>query len=149
MQPPNRPLVVIDTNVYVSGITSSSSPPAQILHAWETNRISLALSQLILSEIKDVLARPYFTAHLKWTRQQLNAYIEDLRLVAVVVPGTTPVNICRDPKDNMILSCALEAGADYIVSGDHDVTVLGEFRTIPILTPREFIREVLENNSEH
>lgn len=143
MQPPNVPLVVVDTNVYVSGITSSWTPPSQIIHAWETNRISIALSQPILSEIKDVLTRPYFIQHLKWTRRQLAQYIDDLRLVAVVVPGTTPVSICRDPKDNMILSCALETGANYIVSGDTDVTVLGEFRNIPILTPREFVRDVL------
>lgn len=143
MQPPNMPLVVLDTNVYVSGILTTSTPPAKILHAWETNVITLVLSEPILSEIKDVLTRPYFARHLKWTREQLNQYIDDLRLVAVVVHGTTPVTVCRDPKDNMILSAALEAGADYIVSGDEDIIVLGEFRTIPILTPREFVRKVL------
>ena len=144
MEPPNVPLVVVDTNVYVSGTIVASTPPGKILQAVYNNMMTLALSEPILEEIREVLARPYFAQHLKWTHVQLDQYIEDLRLVAVVVPGTTPITICRDPKDNMIISCALEVGADFIVSGDEDITVLGEFRNIPILTPREFVRKVLK-----
>ncbi len=143
MEPSNIPLVVVDTNVYISGTITTSTPPAKIIQAWETNYITLALSEPILSEIQDVLARPYFARRLTWTQKQLVQYVNDLRLTAVVVPGTTQISVCRDPKDNMVLSCALEAGADYIVSGDKDVTALGKFQTIPILSPREFVRQVL------
>ncbi len=147
MEPPNVPLVVVDTNVYVSGTIATSSLPGKILQAIQNNMMTLALSEPILEEIKEVLARPYFIRRLKWTREELDQYIDDLRLVAVVVPGTTPVTFCRDPKDNMILSAALEAGADFIVSGDQNVTVLGQFRTIPILTPREFVKKMLSGTS--
>ena len=34
--------------------------------------------------------------------------------------------------------CAVAAEADYIVSGDKDLLVLGNFRNIPIITAAEF-----------
>ena len=33
-------------------------------------------------------------------------------------------NICRDPNDDMIIACAIDAAADYIVSGDEDLLIL-------------------------
>jgi putative PIN family toxin of toxin-antitoxin system len=45
----------------------------------------------------------------------------------------------RDPEDNMVLECAIEGRADYIVSGDKDLLVLKEFRGIRIVTASEFL----------
>ena len=39
----------------------------------------------------------------------------------------------------IVLECALEAEADYIISGDRHLTALGDFQNIPILTPRAFL----------
>jgi predicted nucleic acid-binding protein len=41
-------------------------------------------------------------------------------------------------KDNPILACAVEGGADYIVSGDRDLLVLERFQSIPIVSPAAF-----------
>jgi predicted nucleic acid-binding protein len=46
--------------------------------------------------------------------------------------------ICRDPDDDQILSCALSAKADYLVTGDMDLLDLKEFRGTRILTPGAF-----------
>jgi predicted nucleic acid-binding protein len=42
------------------------------------------------------------------------------------------------------LECALELGAEYVVSGDSDLLELGSFMGIPILTPRAFLEEIGE-----
>ncbi len=47
--------------------------------------------------------------------------------------------ICSDPKDDMFVACAVEGGADYIVSGDRDRLELGEFQGISIVEPGEFM----------
>jgi predicted nucleic acid-binding protein len=44
----------------------------------------------------------------------------------------------RDPDDDAILACALEAGADYLVTGDVDLMELKIFKGIRIVTFREF-----------
>lgn len=45
----------------------------------------------------------------------------------------------RDPKDDKIISCALAAQADYIVSRDLDLLDLVEYQGIRIVSPEEFI----------
>lgn len=144
---PNVPLVTVDTNVYVSGTTVSASPPGRIIRAWEERKINLALSEAIISEIRDVLIRPYFTAHLQMSTGQIDQYINDLRLGAIVVPGATEVNICRDPKDNMVFSCALEAKANFIVSGDKDILEVKSFQGIPVKSPKDFVEGILETKN--
>jgi putative PIN family toxin of toxin-antitoxin system len=48
-------------------------------------------------------------------------------------------NICRDPNDDMVLECALVAGAAHIVSGDKDLLSLKIYSGISILTAREYL----------
>jgi len=52
--------------------------------------------------------------------------------------------ITRDPKDDAIVACAEEGEAEYIVSGDHDLLSLGEYRGIQTLTPRSFLEAIAE-----
>lgn len=47
--------------------------------------------------------------------------------------------VCRDPDDNMVLECALEGHAQYIVSGDKDLAELKQFRGIRIVRAAEFL----------
>jgi predicted nucleic acid-binding protein len=46
--------------------------------------------------------------------------------------------VSRDPDDDMVLECALEAKAEYVVS-DHDLLGLREFRGIQILRASDFL----------
>lgn len=141
--PRNYPIVTLDTNVYVSGTAISNSPPGQIINAWEEEKIKVALSESILAEIHEVFSRPYFKTRLGWGAEKLDRYIGNLRMSAIVVPGTTSVNVSRDPYDNMIFSCALEANAGYIVSGDKAVLDVQSFKNILVMSPRNFVDNVL------
>ena len=48
-----------------------------------------------------------------------------------------------DPDDEMVLECALAAEADFIVSGDKKhLLALRQFRSIPIVSPAEFLRRL-------
>lgn len=46
----------------------------------------------------------------------------------------------EDPEDNRVLECALEAEADYIVSGDHHLLSLEEFRGIKIVRAADLLK---------
>ena len=50
----------------------------------------------------------------------------------------TEKRICRDRDDDQILSCALSAEADYLVSGDKELLEIGCFERLKIISPREF-----------
>ncbi len=48
-------------------------------------------------------------------------------------------DVCRDPNDDMVLECALLAGATHIVSGDKDLVSLKVYSGISIVTAREYL----------
>jgi len=85
------------------------------------------------NEFRKVLAYPKFSL----TVQEIQVLIEDevLPYCEIVDIVEEIRGVCRDPADDPFLSCAVAAGADYIVSGDRDLLDLGSFKNIPIITP--------------
>jgi putative PIN family toxin of toxin-antitoxin system len=139
--PSHSLLITPDTNVIVSGTTIATTPPGQIIRAWREEAVNFALCESILTEVADVLSRPYFAARVGWTHQHVQEYVQELRDGSTIVPGTTPVHVCKDPDDNAVFACAYEAGADYVVSGDEKhVVPVGSFQGIPVVRPRVFVR---------
>lgn len=63
-----------------------------------------------------------------------------------IVADLPPVTgVVRDPNDDMVVACALEADADYIVTRDKDLLSLGTYEGIRIVTPRQFL-DLLEGS---
>ena len=50
---------------------------------------------------------------------------------------------CRDPNDDHVLATAVAVQADVIVTGDKDLLTLGQFRTVRIVTARDFLTELV------
>jgi putative PIN family toxin of toxin-antitoxin system len=61
----------------------------------------------------------------------------------LVTPQTTVNAVRDDPDDNRILECAIEAQRETLVSGDHHLLALREYKSISIVTPRQFIERFL------
>lgn len=133
------PLIVPDTNVFISGATISQSPPSQILELWRTNDIQIATSLPILDEIRRVLEYPRVRKLTKMNSTEIRLFISSLLKGALVVSGTTPVSVCEDPDDNKFFACAVEAQADYIVSGDPHILKIPSYKGVQTITPRDFI----------
>jgi putative PIN family toxin of toxin-antitoxin system len=69
--------------------------------------------------------------------ETLADYLGFLRVVQISkVLNAVP----RDPEDNMVLECAIEGQAQYVVSGDNDLLVLREFRDIQIVRASDFLK---------
>ena len=54
------------------------------------------------------------------------------------------VNLCRDSKDNFLLSLAIEGNADYLITGDKDLLVIGKFQKTKMVSFSQFLQ--LMNN---
>lgn len=132
--------VVLDTNVFVSSLLSKKGPPAQVLDAWRAGRYLLITSPPIIAEIKTILDLPRIRKKYLIAHEDIEQIVNLLERDALVVPGRTNVKgaIPVDPKDEMFLACALDAGADLIVSGDRHLLDLAEFKGITIFTVRQF-----------
>ena len=126
---------VADNNVLVSAAILDGVP-RQALDKLLLNG-TILFSIKALEELAEVLDRKKFDRYLP-RKERLN-FIRDLLEVAELVRITETINICRDPKDNMLLELTISGGADYLITGDSDLLVLNPFRGIAILTPREFL----------
>lgn len=147
MRPPRsyKPLLITpDTNVLVSGTTLSQTPPAQIVQAWQEEQVEFALSEPILQEMHAVLSQPYHRDRTGWSVKQVDEYVQTLREGALLVPGTTSVKVSPDPDDDKFFACAIEAQADYLVSGDkRHILSVGTYRGVKTISPRAFVNDVL------
>ncbi len=66
----------------------------------------------------------------------------------IIFAGKTPKLkiVINDPDDDKFIECAVELGADYIVSGDKELLTVKKFGNIRILSPRQFLNEVIDNH---
>ena len=59
---------------------------------------------------------------------------------ARITSSPVKIQFCRDPKDNIVLECAIAGEADFIVTGDNDLLCLNSYRSIRIITPAHFLK---------
>lgn len=129
--------VVLDTNVMVSAILGGTT--GKILDFWLAERFELIVSDAVLKEYRDVLTRPKF-AFDKDTINEIVYYI--FTKAAFVTVNQAVHMISRDYADNRFLEAAIAGKADCIVSGDRHLLDLGQYRSIPIIKPNEFLRRL-------
>lgn len=96
----------------------------------------------MLAELEDVLRRGKFQNRYEKIQATADEFAEEFAALAATVRivGIDPI-IVRDPDDDAILACALAAQADYIVTGDSDLLVLGAYSGIRIVTAATFLAE--------
>jgi putative PIN family toxin of toxin-antitoxin system len=142
--------VVLDTNVFVSSLLVKAGLPAQILDAWRERRYLLIVSPAIIAEIRATLSYPRIRRKYAITDEDVEQLVTLLERDALLVLGDadTAGAIPEDPADEMVLACAVDAQADVIVSGDRHLLDLGSYRSIPILTVRQFLKRLETDSSE-
>jgi uncharacterized protein len=131
--------VVLDTNVFVSGVFFIG-PPFQILQAWRNGNIQLVISPEILDEYRRVgesLAEDHPLINLK---PVLEYVIQNT--LAFSAPAL-PERVCDDPDDDKFIVCALAGGSNIIVSGDRHLLKVSGYQNIEILRPRDFLDKYL------
>jgi len=138
----NDTRVVVDTNVLISGLFGiKDSPSSQILNAIRAQKIILVTSPIILEEIGEVINRNRVVKRTKMSPRERADIMGKLIERSDVTAGEQLLQpVSRDIKDDKFLSCAVEAKADYIVTGDEDLLDLKEYEGIKIVTPRQFLK---------
>jgi hypothetical protein len=138
--------VVLDTNVLVSGLISNQGPPRQIVDAWLEGRFTLVISLYLVEELAHVLTYPRIAERIRLDEPEVNTILAALLSQAEMAPGELELpGVTRDSKDDAVVACAVEGDAGYIVSGDQDLLVLGEYEGIEVVTPRWFVEIVGED----
>ncbi len=131
--------IILDTNVFVSGIFWSGTP-SRIINAWVQSKIKLVISPDILGEYKrvaEILCRKSLEIDLDSVFNFVIFHSEmcfDLKL---------PKQICDDPDDDKFLACALASKVNIIVSGDKLLLRASGYGGIKVVTARNFVENYL------
>ncbi len=124
--------LVLDTNVLIAAFIAHGVCGELFEHCMVNHEV--VLSKGILDELHDVLIRKF-----KYTKGEAKVAVHLVQArVTVVPPVPLAAPVCRDPDDDEILAVAQTAGCSAIVTGDKDLTVLGHYGRIKIMTPSDF-----------
>lgn len=128
--------IVIDTNNLISAL-GWEGKSKELFRKVIDKEYDLFISIKQIAELKEVVNYPKFS----FSEEQKSKFLEILFEVANIVDTKTNLNVIKeDPDDNILLECATETNADYIISGDEHLKKLKEFRKIKIVSVSEFLK---------
>lgn len=142
--------VVFDSTVLVSGFLSGQGGLShELLRLARSGEFELVLSSaIILETLGTLMSREHIRSAYAYSDDRAYRYCRGLQRIANdVLRSTKPLSgIVRDPRDDMIIACAIDGRADTIVSRDKDLLSLGSYQEIMITTPEAFRQSLRARN---
>jgi len=135
-----RPRLVIDTNVFVSGLISGGGSPARILKAIQHGKVIHLVSDSIVEEYLRVLDY----AQIRRFKKITDEFVADIAAYLVYqtdrVEIASSIKLSPDPDDNVFLETAVGGRADWLVTNDKaDLLSLGSVQGIPIVSAKDAV----------
>jgi putative PIN family toxin of toxin-antitoxin system len=131
--------LVVDTNIF----TSILIRPGETLSAfidYIDRHATILYSAETLTELVNVLRRRKFRAYT--TPEEVAEFVRWIIATGELVAVDDVPAVSRDPKDDKFIALAVAGRAEYLVSGDKDLIVLGRIGEIPIVSPAAFLTVV-------
>jgi putative PIN family toxin of toxin-antitoxin system len=136
---PKSDRIIIDTNLWISFLLTKDYSKLDKL--FSTNNLILLFSPELLEEFIEIARRPKFKKY--FAVADLESLLGEIHLKAEFFEVTSEINICRDPKDDFLLSLSQDGYATHVITGDKDLLEIKMFGETLILT----ITEYLGNNN--
>jgi len=132
---------VLDTNVFVSSALSKnpSSPTREVIDRWKRGEFVLLICTSLADEVVEKLLDHSVNT------EKVEALVKTLASLAewVEVPAEKIEALLSDPDDNVVIACAVEGKANYLVTYDPHFDLLnGEYRGVKVIKAIPFL-EVL------
>ncbi len=129
--------VVIDTNVVVSSLIQNGYPYRIINELFIEGKFQLCVSDQIMTEYFEVLARPKFEKFQNFF-VRAESLLAEIETEAKKYFPTVIVNLISDKDDNIFLELADECDADFIITGNTTDFTMTTYKRTKIVTPREY-----------
>jgi uncharacterized protein len=129
---------VLDANILVSAFPRKGGTPAELINRWLNREFLLIVSEHILACVARAWNKPWFQQ--RFSHEEAHRVISALRSeAAVVVPAPGIHGVAVDTEDDLVLATAVAGEADYLVTGDRRLREIGQYRSVIIRTPAEFV----------
>lgn len=134
--PKQKSRVILDTNLWISLLLTKDFQRFDKII--DNKDITLIFSDELLTELIEVSQRKKFKKYFE--PDDIDMLLAIIRQRADFVIVTSKDDVCRDSKDNFLLSLAKDGRAKFLVTGDNDLLVLGVYGKTSILSITDFIR---------
>jgi putative PIN family toxin of toxin-antitoxin system len=130
--------IVLDANWYISACISRKSRRTLYYEILKNPRFQVFYSPELMAEFDRVIARPKFTKAISVK------YVSYFKAVALAYLRETKTNVAptvvRDVDDNYLLGICDSCKADFLITGDLDLLILGRYQNTAILTMGQFLQ---------
>lgn len=99
----------------------------------------MVFSQELLDEFLEVARRPKFRRF--FSVSDIEEILETIDEYADFIKVQTKIEVCRDTKDNFLLSLSVDGDADFLLTGDKDLLDLIKFGNTTIITISDFLQD--------
>ena len=128
--------IIIDTNLWISFlITNDFNKLDQFL---DSDKYQIVFSEELFNEFLEVVHREKFNRY--FNDLNIKYLIEIINDKVLFVNVFSVVDVCRDVKDNFLLSLAVYGEVDYLITGDNDLLSLKHFKKTSIITINDFFQ---------
>ena len=129
--------IVIDTNVIVSSLIQRGYPNLIIKELFIEQKFELCISDELLAEYYEVLARPKFSKFQDFFIRA-EALLVEIEAKATKYNPTITLDLISDDDDNMVLELADECLADFVITGNTTDFTFPTYKQTKIVTPKEY-----------
>jgi len=133
--------VIVDTNIWISFLIGKNLKGLQ--EYIDSQSIIIVTCNEQIQELTEVFKKEKIKKY--FTFEQIGDFFELLDESSVNVVIKTKTDLCRDLKDNYLLSLAIDSNADFLISGDNDLLVLNKVESTKIIKFIDF-EIIIKNN---
>ena len=132
--------VILDTNIVVSALIQKGYPHFIVFEEVLNEYVRLCLSDALLDEYIDVLARQKFSK-IPDFKYNANIVLNRFTKIALFFEPKIRLNIIKDRDDNKLLELADESNADFLITGNNVDFNMTHYKNTRVVSPRDF-REI-------
>jgi len=133
-----KDLVVIDTNVLVSSLIGQTGYSRKIFEELIfPGKLKLCISEPVFLEYTNVLQRERFKKYPNFVNSSI-ALLNEIKNHCFWYDPKLAIDILDDKDDNKFIELAVEAQAEYLVTGNSNDFTIKTYMGVSICSPKEF-----------
>jgi uncharacterized protein len=131
--------VIVDTNIWISFLIGKSLKGLQ--NYIDSQFIIIITCNEQIQELSEVFKKPKIKKH--FTPEQIAEFFELFDESSESIVIKTETNLCRDFKDNYLVSLAIDSKADFLITGDIDLLELQQVGGTTVIKFSDFKQEMV------
>ena len=128
--------IVLDTNVFISGIFLKGNFCSQLIDKWKKKEIELISSLEIVEELIKILR----SFKIQMPEDLIEEWKNFILNNSTIIKSSSKIDVIKeDPDDNKFIEAGFYGKADFIISQDKHLLKLEKYQGIRIISPKEII----------